>query len=114
MTEIDNETKHKLGELIFNGTILFLSISFGLFTFPLGSGKVTISNVYGFAIFTILVLLAGVASLCFSFFGIKQSSINLIYVGGICFIIMIVLLTVAYSQIYLNLISQSVVLTPKS
>ena len=108
MTENIN---HKLGELIFNANILFLSISFGLFTFSVGSGKVSISNIYGFAIFTILVLIAGISSLCLSFFGIKNDKINLIYVAGVCFIILILLLMVAYSQIYINSVSQSVTLT---
>ena len=108
MTESKTE---KLGELIFNANVLFLSISFGLFTFSVGSGKVSISSIHGFAIFTTLVLLAGIASLCLSFFGIKNDNIKLIYGAGVCFIVMILLLIAVYSQIYINSVSQSVTLT---
>jgi len=100
----------ELGKLIFNGTILFLSISFGLFTLSLSTGEISVSSIVSFITFTILVILSGIASLVLSFFGIKRDSMILIYCGGVCFLIMIVLLTYAYSQMYISTLEQKAII----
>lgn len=105
MTE---ELEHKLGTLIFNGTILFLSISFGLFA--LGAGRITISSVIAFILFVIIMVLLGIGALIASFYGIKNKNMNLIYTAGILFIIMVVVLTITYVQVYISNISQEVTL----
>lgn len=102
----------KLGELIFNGVILFLSISFGLFTFSLASGKITVTSIFVFALFTVLVVCFGIASLICAFFGIRNNNIILVYWAGASFLLMIILLVFAYAQIYLNTVSTSVTLMP--
>lgn len=61
---------YKLGELIFNGTVLFLSISFGLF--PSSAGKIGVSNPVWFTVLIFLAVVAGLLSLGLSFFGIKK------------------------------------------
>ena len=103
--------EEKLGELIFNGTILFLSISFGLFTLSLSSGKITVSSVALFIAFIVLVLIAGMTALFCSFMGIKTDNIKWISAGGIALLIMIIFLIVVYAQVYLNTLNNITIIS---
>ncbi|MEK6942558.1 MAG: hypothetical protein AABX00_00670 [Nanoarchaeota archaeon] len=100
---VDNKNA-TLGEIVFNGTILFISISFTLFPFSIESGDVSPSQSYKFAFFIFAIIVLGISAMLFSFFGIKNNSINLIYWGLVCFIGMVVLMTLVYSQIYTQVV----------
>jgi len=100
MLKINEEIVRRLGELIFNGTIIFLSVSFGLFALSLGSGNISTSGGFEFGFFVSLIIGSGIASLLFSFFGIRDGKIQLIYWSLVFFGVMVTILTFAYAQIY--------------
>lgn len=108
--KMEEKIERKLGTLIFQGTILFLSISFGLFTFGIVSDKLSISDIVGFVFFIIFIVVSGLGSLIACFFGIKNNKMILIYTAGFLFILMVALLTYSYAQVYLDNISQKVLI----
>lgn len=102
-----------LGKLLFNGNILFLSLSFGLLTLAINNSTAVIQNIMSFTIFVLFILMLGLASIGFSFFGIKYEKINLIYFSAGCFVMMIFLLTVSYLQIFSTIVDNSFEIIPK-
>lgn len=94
-----------LGEMIFNGSILFLSISFGLF--PSSADKIGIGNPVWFTLIIAVAVITGILSLAFSFYGIKKDNSTLIYASGICLLIMIIMFAIISFQSYSNVVSQA-------
>lgn len=97
---MNKEINTNLGEMIFSGTILFLTISFPLFPFSIQGGNVSLGESLTFVFFMFLIIGLGIASLVFSFYGIKNNSDALIIWALVCCIAMIVIMSFAYFQIY--------------
>ena len=94
------DINQRLGEAIFNGTILFLSISFALFPFSIESGNVSPTESFKFGIIMLSTIALGIGSLICAFFGMNKNSYALITWALVCCLAMIVLLGYTYSQIY--------------
>jgi hypothetical protein len=98
----------KLGELIFNGTVLFVTLAFGFFTFSLtGQHGISVSSIASFILFVVFFILFAIASLVLSFMGIKYKNEICLYIAGICFLILIIILTYTYAQAYIQTLSQT-------
>lgn len=107
----DIDKINHLGEVLFSGAILFISVSFGLFTFAVDKGADTL-NITWFSISLGFALLAGIFSLISSFMGIKSGNMKWIVASFISLIVMIVILGIDYIQIFSNIIDEAPTLNP--
>ena len=104
--EHDKEKITRLGELVFNGNIIFLSISFGLFTLSIDNiGRVVnISSVIVYSVFVAIMVLASILSLGLSYFGIRDNNQRFVNWATAFLFIVIIITILLYAQMYMKVL----------